>query len=347
MTDKITKYVSLSLNGICKLKKDDIVVVALSGGMDSMCLFDVTYKLSNDYGFKMMALHVHHGIRGKDADRDLEFVENYCKSFDVPFIKCKVKAKTYAKENGLTIEEAARILRYKEIDNVWKKVLSKNPDSCVYILLAHHMRDQVETIIHNILRGTGVKGLSGMNDMRDYIIRPMLNVSKDDIEKYVKNYAIPYVEDLTNKDDNYTRNYIRHEILDKFVKVNNKSFEHIIELSKQAREMNDYIESVSDDVFKKILIEETKGKEIIINVVLFKDIPHIVKVGVIRHILNNLIDTLKDITKINIEDIIDMSMKEKGGHIDIPYNITVDKIKKELIFKKNDINISMKKRKKK
>ena len=188
MTDKITKYVSLSLNGICKLKKDDIVVVALSGGMDSMCLFDVTYKLSNDYGFKMMALHVHHGIRGKDADRDLEFVENYCKSFDVPFIKCKVKAKTYAKENGLTIEEAARILRYKEIDNVWKKVLSKNPDSCVYILLAHHMRDQVETIIHNILRGTGVKGLSGMNDMRDYIIRPMLNVSKDDIEKCHRYY---------------------------------------------------------------------------------------------------------------------------------------------------------------
>ena len=328
------------------IKSGDTLIIALSGGQDSMCLFDAFYKLQSECNYKLMALHVNHGIRGKEAERDELFVENYCKSFDVELIVERVDAVSLSKKKNLTLEEAARNLRYDAFEKVWKKLSIKNTENDVYILVAHHEKDQVETIIHNIVRGTGIKGLTGMKKKSGYILRPLLDLKKEDIEKYIEYYDIPYVEDSTNEDIYYTRNFIRKEIINRLEKINAKASEHIIELSKMSNDINEHIENESKKAFKELTIDVSK-KKVVINLKRFRLRDRIIKIGIIRETLNYLISTLKDITKINMDDIIELSEKEKGGHLDLPYNITLDKKQSELIFTKNDKNISMSRRKKK
>ena len=328
------------------IKDGDIIVIALSGGMDSMCLFDAFYKLQSECNYNLMALHINHGIRGKEASRDESFVKDYCKSFDVKLVVEKVDAVYMAKKKNLTLEEAARNLRYDAFDKIWKKISLKNSKNDVYILVAHHEKDQVETIIHNIVRGTGIKGLVGMKKQSGYILRPLLWLKKEDIKKYIDRYNIPFVEDSTNEDIYYTRNYIRKEIVDRLEKINIKACEHIVELSKMANDINDHLENESKKAFKDLTLDKGENK-IIISLKKFRLKDKIIKVGIIRETLNYLVNTLKDITKINMNDIIELVEKEKGGHLDLPYNITVDKKQNELTFKKNDSNISMSRRKKK
>lgn len=347
--DKVIKSVVSNVVDTHVLKKNDTVIVALSGGADSMCLFDVMHKLSLVYDFNIMAIHVHHGIRGYEADEDLHFVESYCKSFSVKVIKAYVDAVSYAKKNGFTLEEAARKLRYDEFHKAWVNATKKKKSGDVYVAVAHHMKDQIETIVHNMLRGTGLKGIAAMQKTNRYILRPLLNVAKVDIDDYVYKYDIPFVIDATNNDENYTRNFIRNEILDKFLKVNDKAYEHIARLSEQAREAIDYIETTSKYILKEICkSEDLKGKEkcIVLDVSLFNNVSHIIKIGIIREVIIKLVSTLKDVTNVNLDDVVNMSKKDKGGHLDLPYNITVDKKKGDLIFTLNEKNLSMSKRKK-
>lgn len=328
------------------IKDGDILLIALSGGMDSICLFDAFYKLQSEINYKMMAIHVNHGIRENEADRDEAFVKDYCSKFNVELITKKIDAISYAKENNLTLEEAARKLRYEVLESEWQKLSINNTKGDVYILVAHHEKDQVETIIHNIIRGTGIKGLIGIKKVNGNILRPLLSIKKEDIEEYIDKYDIPYVNDSTNDDIAYTRNYIRKEILDKFTNLNKKANEHIIELSNMSLELNEFLEHECKKLLESILIDKTDNK-IIIDLKKFRLRDKVLKREIIREVLHSLVNTLKDITKINIDDIIELSDKESGGHLDLPYNITIDKKQNELIFIKNDINISMSRRKKK
>ena len=125
------------------IKDNDTLLVALSGGMDSMCLIDAFYKLKSEFNLNLIAIHINHGIRGKEADRDLLFVEDYCKSMGIKLITEKVNAVKLSDDEGLTIEEAARKLRYEILEKIWKKLSSKNSAADVYILVAQHERDQV------------------------------------------------------------------------------------------------------------------------------------------------------------------------------------------------------------
>lgn len=346
--DKVVKNVVKDIFDTKIIKKNDTVIVALSGGEDSMCLFDIMYKLSDIYGFDLMAIHVHHGIRGKEADDDLHFVEKYCKSFKVKLSTSYVDAKKLSKDKGYTLEEAARKLRYEEFEKAWISTTKKKKFGDVYVVVAHHLKDQIETIVHNMLRGTGLKGIAAMQQVNRYIVRPLLNVSKDDITDYVHRYDIPYVTDSTNNDESYTRNFIRSELLDKFLSVNEKAYEHIAKLSSQAKEAIDYIELTSKYMFDCICLDiNLKGKEkfIILDLKLFKNTSHIIQVGIVRETINKLISTLKDITNVNLDDVISMAMKDKGGHLDLPYNITVEKKRGALTFVLHDKNVSMSKKK--
>lgn len=325
------------------IKKNDTLIVALSGGMDSMCLLDIFLKLQSEFKYNLEAIHVHHGIRGFEADRDLRFVKKYCKSINVKVKVYKVDAPVYANDNKLTLEEAARKLRYKifkdEIDDLKKK------NKVAYVLAAHHKNDQVETIIHNVVRGSGTKGFIGMNYKNNYILRPLLDFSKKEIEDYVKSYNIPYVNDSTNKDTNYTRNFIRIEIVDKLNKINDNALNHIIELSKNIKEMNDYIDAVSEYTYNQIK-NNIDDNVVVINLKAFNTLNNIIKIGVIKLVFSNLTKTLKDVSRIHFESIIELAKKQKGGHIDLPYNITLDKKHNNLIFERNNFNISMRRRKK-
>ena len=179
-----------------------VVGVALSGGRDSVALF---YALKQA-GENIVAINVEHGIRGENSLKDSEFVKEFCKAQGVKLYSFSVDVPTFAKAQGYTIEQAARVLRYQVFDKAVEDGL------CDIVAIAHHADDLAETLLMRILRGTGTKGLVGMRAFDGRYIRPLLDFTREDINAYIEANNLPYVDDETNDDLAYTRNYLRAEL---------------------------------------------------------------------------------------------------------------------------------------
>jgi tRNA(Ile)-lysidine synthase len=171
--------------------KDSKIALALSGGRDSMAL---AYALKAQ-GTPFFAINFDHGIRGEKSTKDSAFVKEWCKANGIQCVSISFDTPKYAKDNGLTIEQGARELRYFH----FQKLLDEG--KCDYVALAHHNDDQVETILMRIFRGTGIRGLKGMSEVSGKYVRPLINYTREDIDEYVRANSIPYVEDETNCDD--------------------------------------------------------------------------------------------------------------------------------------------------
>jgi tRNA(Ile)-lysidine synthase len=247
------------------LKKGDKVAVAVSGGRDSMCLLHYLYNNCSDN--KVFAINVEHGIRGQSSRNDSKFVKDYCEKLNIKLYSYTVNAIEYQKNNKVTVEEAARILRY----DCFKDLIDKN--TVDYIAVAHHITDQCETIFMRLMRGTGIYGLTGITDKRDYIIRPFLNVSRDEIDEYVKINNIPYIKDETNDDNSYTRNFIRNEVFPLLDKKFMSYKQSLVRLQRTASEYIDLLESMSAEIIKegsetaKIKIDDLKGFKALSNTI--------------------------------------------------------------------------------
>ncbi|MBR1983683.1 MAG: tRNA lysidine(34) synthetase TilS [Clostridia bacterium] len=216
-------------------KKPAVVGFAVSGGKDSMALLYYAYKNRKTLNLTPVCINVEHGIRGEQSKNDSLFVKDFCDSLGIPFYGYVVDCPTYSNQNKLSIEQGARVLRY----NCFYDALSKN--LCDVIATAHHRRDNVESVLFNMFRGSGLNGLKGINDYDDKIIRPLLYTSKRQIDEYVKQENVPYVTDGTNFDTDYTRNYIRLEVLPVVKKVFPEAERSISRLIKTVREDDDYL----------------------------------------------------------------------------------------------------------
>lgn len=179
-----------------------VIGAAVSGGMDSMCLLH--YLVNN--GADVVALTVQHGIRGADSLSDAALVENYCRTLGVPCLRRDVDAPRYAAEHHLSLEHAARELRHAFFAEV---LTSGRVD---YVATAHHLDDQCETVLLNLLRGAGLRGMAGMAGRETYL-RPFLDRTRREIAAYAREYSVPYREDATNSDPTFNRNYLRAEVL--------------------------------------------------------------------------------------------------------------------------------------
>ena len=177
-------------------EKGESVIVGVSGGADSVCLYKILLELKNYFDIDIIAVHIHHGIRGDEADRDMNFVENMCKNDGVKFKCYKYNVPEYAKANGLSEEEAGRMLRYKAFDEVAKELISNGRS--VKIAVAHNRNDSAETFIHNLCRGSGLKGLAGIPYKNGSIIRPVLCLTREEIERYLSEHKIEHIDDSTN-----------------------------------------------------------------------------------------------------------------------------------------------------
>ena len=219
------------------ISRGDIIGVGLSGGKDSMALFHYLLGLQEKYDFELVAIHVDHSIRENSGD-DARFVMDYCKSLGVRAYKFRVDANKLAKDKNLSIELAAREARYGVFDAcIQKGVVDK-------IALAHHMSDQAETILMRILRGTGIGGAKGMEESRDGVyIRPMLNTTREAIDAYIDKNGIEYVEDQTNFDNDYARNYLRNEIMPRLKKFWPQAVNSLVSFGKICKEDDEYINS--------------------------------------------------------------------------------------------------------
>lgn len=406
------------------IRPGDGVVVGLSGGPDSVFLLYALYTLQGRMGFTLRAVHVHHGIRGAEADRDEAFSEKLCAKLDIPFQAVHVTAPAYATQHGLSLEEAARILRYEALEAARQQLgqtlaarpsNAPEPDSArtsdspaftagspsrlldarsmkglpatsapaAWIAVAHHLDDQAETVLHNLVRGAGLRGLAGMENRRNHVIRPLLSIKREDILKWLKQYDIPYVTDSTNADPHYTRNRIRSTVLPELREINPEASAHIAHSAALLREADAYFHAlalqyvdahatltVAPDsanaidrdahtrpqtaVFQNAPVtlpepgasaNATILRSIALPVTALREYPELVRQYVYSELLRRIGTPQKDWSAVHYRDIDRLIFGPGGAHLDLPYRMSAEYRKKTLILQENREVISVKRRK--
>ena len=296
----------------------DAVIVALSGGADSVCLLTVLKQLATPE-FLLRAVHVHHGIRGAEADRDEAFAQKLCESLSVPLCVAYCHVPAYAAEHGLSEEEAGRILRYQVLEKEagkWEQELPAG--SRVKIALAHHRDDNAETILHHLLRGSGLTGLAGIRPVQGRRIRPLLCVGREEIRAYLEAGHISWCEDSTNQSPDYTRNRIRSQVLPLLkTAVNEQAEEHILQAGQIIGQADAYLRQQAEEIWQ----EAVCGREedlAAIPLTAFARQPEILKTYLIRHMLDQLHPGWKDIGSRHFTAIAELAGKPVGSRLDLP-----------------------------
>lgn len=313
MTKKI--YIIKSMESVFKtIKKDkliksgEIVGVACSGGVDSICLLHYLNSKKEDFDIELVAINIDHQIRFNSAD-DTQFVSDFCRRNHIRCYKFKVNAVEIAKEQKICLEEAARIARYKAFDALVEKGYVDK------IAIGHHQQDQAETILLNIFRGAGLKGASGMDTKSGHYIRPMLHTSKEEILTYAGINNLEHVEDQTNQDSEYSRNYIRNEIMPKLRQHWKNIDNNIINFSKICKQDDDFINNQIS--FDDLVLEKNIARIPLYEFAYSES----VKNRILRYAFAHL-GKLKDIEKKHL-DLIDNLVKssQNGAKISLPNEI--------------------------
>ena len=227
------------------ISNGDTIIVGLSGGADSVALTHFLYKISGAMNLKIIGCHVNHGIRDKESDRDQEFTQNYCKELNIELLKEKVDLITLSKEYKKSIEETGRIIRYKIFNKYSNQYNAK-------IAVAHNLNDKVETVILNLIRGTGLKGLGGIPALRGNIVRPFLKFTRDEIETYCNENKLLFVTDSSNLSLDYSRNIIRHKIIPIISKINYNYTSTINRTCDIILEDESFLFNISIDILSRI-----------------------------------------------------------------------------------------------
>lgn len=281
------------------------IAVGFSGGADSVLLTIILQKMQKELKFPLKALHVNHMIRGESADRDEAFSEDFSRALGIEFEALKTDVPKYAEEHKRGIEEAARTVRYEFFAQALDRDKRFNA-----IATAHNSTDNLETFIFNFMRGSGTRGLCCIAPVRDNVIRPLICVSKEDILKALSDAGIPFVTDETNFSVEYTRNYIRHEIIPKLKRLT----PHPEDMSNKAisnlRADSDYITSVADKFYSE---NEKDGK---FEFSVIKDLHPAVLSRVIRLMCQK--NSIIPPEKVHIDKIRELLAHGKNFEVDIP-----------------------------
>lgn len=292
------------------IQSGDSIVIGVSGGPDSICLLHILNELKEELNLKIYVAHINHMIR-KEADEETEYVKSFCKNIGVECFAQKIDVVKIAKEEKMGTEEAGRKIRYNFFEEVLKKTNSNK------IATAHNNNDKVETIIMNILRGSGTAGLKGLDPIRENkFIKPLIEISREEIEAYCeKNKLNPRI-DKSNNENIYTRNKIRNIVIP-YIKneFNPNILKTINRLSEVATEENEYLNKVTQEIFNKICVEveTTDNSTITLDLKKFNNLELVIKRRLILYTINELLGTTEGIEKINIDDIIKLCTNNIGN----------------------------------
>lgn len=313
------------------IQEGDNIVVGLSGGADSVSLFYILREYKKMVQFKLYAVHINHNIRGEEALRDEKYVEKICEEENVPLFIFSCDVTGIAKKNRLSVEEAGRIIRYEK----FREVLIAHGGG--KIAVAHHMNDQAETIMFNMIRGSGIKGIGGMNPANGDIIRPLLCVKRAEIEEYLSSIGREYCTDSTNLHDDYMRNRLRLKLIPYIEENINANFvENINEMAQILRETDDFMADCTDKIYGDSLIEKEDKKVILDTKILRTAHPAIVK-RVIRKSFLEAGMGLKDVTKTHTEDVAALITKTTGKSVMLPLGYRAVNEYERLIIAKESI----------
>ncbi|MCR4867853.1 MAG: tRNA lysidine(34) synthetase TilS [Lachnospiraceae bacterium] len=310
------------------IRQRDTVVLGLSGGGDSVCLFLLLKDLQEELSFRLKTVTVDHGIRGEDGRRDAKFAEALSIQYNVPCRTVTVDAPALAREKNLSLEEAARILRYEALQQAAGK------DGVIAV--AHHAMDQAETVLYRLIRGSGPKGLSGMQPVSQMeghrLIRPLLSTMPQEIYAYLKERQQAYCSDVTNEDVSYARNRIRKNVLPELEQINPKAVLHICQAAQKLRGVGDARRSIDDYLIKKdegemesalhipaILKEEEQVRRRILFAYLEKEMPH-----------------MRDVTAKHVELLEELLTAGTGKRVNLPYGMQAVVAYEKLFLQKEE-----------
>ena len=246
------------------------VAVALSGGKDSMALLNLLLE-SKTFKGQVKAINVEHGMRGENSVKDSEFVKSYCEQKKVP-LKCyTVSVPEYSEKNKTSLEEGARILRYSCFKDAY------DSGFCDAVATAHHLSDNAETMLFNLFRGSSLYGMSGIKEQNGIFIRPLLNVSREEIDLYVDKNAIPYVQDETNFDENYTRNFLRLKIIPLIKQIFPEVENSLKRFADENKLVSDYLNKIAEKtiIYGKEVKIPVSADSVIISLCVIKALKHL------------------------------------------------------------------------
>lgn len=239
----LIKTVTETINHYNMINKGDRIIVALSGGADSVSLLCVLNSLKTELDFSLEAVHINHCIRGTESDDDEEFCDSLCRKLGIPFKVYRLDIPALAKTSGKSLEETARDARYEK----FSEYAAENG----IIATAHTLSDNAETVIFNMVRGTGIKGLCGIPPVRDNIIRPLSAVTREQVEEFLCDIQQDFRTDSTNLSDDYTRNKIRHKIIPVMHDINNGFFKSFANSLNAVREENEFVRQLSEKAYNE------------------------------------------------------------------------------------------------
>ena len=322
MNDLVQKVKNwLKENGI---GRDCGIVIGVSGGADSLCLLTVLQEAAKENPLRLFAVHVHHGIRGDEADRDAEYVTKLCEKMQIPFLLEKRDVPALARERGETLEEAGRRVRYEILEAVRRQ---KGAD---YIAVGHHMEDQAETILFHLLRGTHLNGMGGMQSIQGRVIRPLLSCRKKELTGYLQDRGISWCQDSTNEEAAPARNRIRLEILPILREMQPEIIEVLCMEGKRFQEAFDYLEQ------EAALFLKTRGTCEKEGLCLFADevnaLPKALGDQVIYKAICQAVGRKRDITGRHVEAVRELLQLQSGKKVMLPDRALALRRYEQLVF---------------
>lgn len=308
LKESILKKVEKTIEDYQLLEKDDRVLIGFSGGKDSVCLLYILYLLKEKYNLSLIAFHLNHLIRGKEAYQDEVFCKEFCQKLNIPLIIKRRNVKKYAQKNKLSLEEAGHKLRYY----YYKKIAQK--ENCQKIALAHTASDNVETILLALIWGKGLKRISGILPKNNNIIRPLIDLTTEEVLNFLKENNLTYREDSSNKDLKIPRNYLRNVVIPYLRKLNPKIEKTFRQITNLLANENEYLEEATKKILNSVI--KKKKSEILINKEKFKNLPLAIKRRVVKAILPHL-------NFFQIERIVKLPEKPIGKKINLENKLIV------------------------
>lgn len=331
MRDRIYLKVKKYITQHQMIRQGDFVAAGVSGGADSVCLLYLLKRLQRDIPYRLAVVHVNHRAR-KDADQDAAYVEKLCGEMGVPCYLREVDMYGYARKHKLSPEEAGRILRYRIFQEV---IDQQREDGCGKIAVAHNANDRAETMLFHMFRGSGLEGMGSIRPVRDQVIRPVLCLTREEIESYLKEQNISFCQDSTNEEDAYARNRIRHHILPYAEReICGRAIPHMNDLADIVMETEDYLHRETRRLFHRYAKASCRCLHIQGKDLLSED-PVMIK-RVLLYAMEQMTPHRKDITGQHISDLMELLSKDGSKELALPYGIKAYKEYDKLILRKEE-----------
>lgn len=295
------------------------ICAGVSGGADSVCLFLILRHLQDTMDFTMSVVHIEHGIRGEESISDMAFVKKLAGDHGVKFSAYSYPVEQIARRKGLSVEEAGRMVRYEAFE---KECAAYGASA--RIALAHHADDSVETMLFHLCRGSGIEGLCGIRPIRDNVIRPLLCVTREEIEDFLKQEGQAYRLDATNADVSYSRNRIRNLVMPELLQVNKQFKAHMNCLAQDAAEISEYLR----EEVQKILAQHmtmTRKDCLEFDLAGFFKYPSVLQNRVMLELLARAGGRRKDIGREHVGALLKLAGGQTGRKINLPYGVTGEK----------------------